>query len=132
MTIKVKKEITYKESNKLICEGNYLGYNFYIYFGFCPLAYIEIPLNHKYYYVDYDEISIYCHGGLTYSDDELGIDSSKNNSWFIGWDYGHINDYIKLPKSPIFIEKNSKDKKWTTDEILEEIKNVIEQLKSQE
>ena len=66
-----------------------------------------------------------CMVGLTYSEDYLtGI---KENSWFIGWDYGHFGDYmgyqVKLP-----VDFSMYDKKWTTEEIFEEVKDVINQI----
>ncbi len=63
------------------------------------------------------------HGGLTYSSDKLyiGINTVLDNSWFIGWDYAHLGDYVS------FIDCIG-DKKWTTNEMIEECKNVINQI----
>lgn len=119
-----KKEMIYKYTGKyeILFSGNYEGYNFYItsMAGRYPCAYIEVKehLNHCKIYNKID-----CHGRLTYLgnlDHILG----NNDRWFIGWDYGHCNDYIG--GSPFNFED---DKKWTTDEIYEEVKEVIKQLK---
>lgn len=64
-------------------------------------------------------------GGLTYSDNELmGI---KSENWFIGWDYAHCGDYYGYEETmPESIRTYGK--KWTTEEIIEECKNAIDQI----
>lgn len=122
------KQMEYSSERKreILFEGKYRDYQFYILnLGTHPTAYVEIPKENKLYEKDYDEIDIVVHGGLTYSEDYLtGI---KKNSWFIGWDYAHFGDYIyyqvKLP-----VDFSMYDKKWTTEEIFEEVKDVINQI----
>lgn len=87
-----------------------------------PCAYIGLQEGHPYYNIDYDDIPIDCHGGLTYgSNNHIAVAELRDNGYFIGWDYGHYGDYVTF--SPY-----SNDKMWTTEEIIDECFNVIEQL----
>lgn len=130
--MKKMKEMEYNKEIKreLLFQDNYKGYNFYILsLGMFPVAYIEIPESHKFYKKEYYEIYdiafIDVHGGLTYSEGTLMINKDKVlNGWFIGWDYGHAWDYISYDDDTFFINC----KKWSTSEIYEEAKNVIEQI----
>lgn len=127
------KEMEYGKERRieLLCKDKYKNYNYYVLnLGTHPTAYIEIPKENKLYRKSYDEIyeigcDIDVHGGLTYSDNELMGVKSKN--WFIGWDYAHIGDYCGyeeyMPESV-----RTYGKKWTTEEIIEECKNAIDQI----
>ena len=127
------REMVYKENwtpeNKAIYildEGVYKDYHYAIVsLGSHPCAYIELPKEHKYYGKGYDDIPIDCHGGLTYSSEGLlpsNHDCHRDGFW-IGWDYAHLGDYCGW-----FNVFDSTGKKWTTEEILQEVKEVIEQL----
>lgn len=109
-------------SKEIIDEGNFDGFNYAIInFGSHPGAYVQIPLNHPYFKKGYDEMDIEVHGGLTYSDSSHW---STNDGYWIGWDYAHSNDFMPLVPS-------LKDgKKWTTEEIFEDVKKVVNQLKT--
>lgn len=121
----------HEEKQELLYQGTYKAYNFYIknMYGDYPTAYIEIPKKSKLYglfYGDYAE-SIDVHGGITYSKRHLyiGDDIELKDSWFIGWDYAHAGDYISfLPFKG--------GKKWTTEEILEDVIKVCKKLKKYE
>ena len=82
-------------------------------------AYIEVPFLHKYYMLDYDDIPISCHGGLSFSDE-------FNDKWYIGWDYAHYGDYI--PDEEMLFDSNTYYHKWTPEEIELECYDVIDQL----
>ena len=127
------KEMEYGKERRieLLCKDKYKNYNYYVLnLGTHPTAYIEIPKENKLYRKSYNEIyeigcDIDVHGGLTYSDNELmGV---KSENWFIGWDYAHCGDYCGyeecMPKSI-----RTYGKKWTTEEIIEECKNAIDQI----
>lgn len=124
------KEMKYGKERiiELLCNDKYKTYNYYILnLGTHPTAYVEIPKGHKLFGINYMDIedSIDVHGGLTYSDNELmGI---KSENWFIGWDYAHCGDYCgyeeDMPESI-----RTYGKKWTTEEIIEECKNAIDQI----
>ena len=123
------KEMVYQSTRKkeILYEGTYKNYYFVIVsYGTHPCAYVEIPKNHAYYKKDYNELDIDCHCGLTYSDDLSHVIPNKDDSWFIGWDYAHAGDYMGF--DAMFKFDTSKDKKWTTKEIYEEVKSVIDQL----
>lgn len=103
---------------ELLHKGDYKGYNFYIYsYGTHPCAYVEIPKGHTLYGVHYDNINIPVHGGFTFSSDYLRHIYTGN--WFIGWDYHHAYDYDSFCHI---------GKMWTTEEIYEEVKEVIERI----
>ena len=125
------KEMKYQKDRKmeLLYTDKYKNYKYYILnLGTHPTAYIAIPKGHKLYGQDYDDIYDICdidvHGGLTYSSHNLlGIDSED---WFIGWDYAHCYDYSGYYDKNDFLNENTK--KWTTEEIIEECKSVIDQI----
>lgn len=110
----------------MLAEGIYKGFHYAIVsYGTHPCAYIEIPEKHDLYYVnDEDElIAIDCHGGITYVSTTGLIKPSNENhrdGHWIGWDYAHVCDYI--------FGICYCGKKWTTKEIFEDVKAVIEQL----
>ncbi len=130
--MKIKQmEYGKERRTELLCKDKYKNYNYYVLnLGTHPTAYIEISKEDKLYGKSYDEIyrmgcDIDVNGGLTYSDNELiGI---KSENWFIGWDYAHCNDYCgyeeDMPESI-----RTYGKKWTTEEIVEECKNAIDQI----
>lgn len=122
-----KKEMVYEYTGKheILFSGNYEGYNFYIISigGNHPCAYVEIKEHMDYHDLE-DEIE--CHWGLTYSG-SLNHILGNDNRWFIGWDYAHIGDYTYWS---LFNDEDSK--RWTTDEIYEEVKRVIKQLKEKQ
>lgn len=112
---------------ELLGTGEYKGYTFYMLsLGTHPTAYVETPKNHSVYKKEYFDIcEIDVHGGITYSESYLYLPNEKlENSWFIGWDYDHWDDYNSM--------LHHGGKKWTTEEIYEDVKNVIEQLKLME
>lgn len=124
-----KMEYQLNREIELLDSGKCMGYNYYILnLGTHPTAYVEIPKNHKFYMSIYDNIDIDVHGGLTYSEDYLVFDKEKiTNSWFIGWDYAHYGDFmgyeLNYPN-----EFRTGGKKWTTEEIQEEVYSVCKQL----
>ena len=126
------KQMQYQANNKieLLDSGTFKNYNYYILsLGTHPTAYVEIPKSNKIYEKDYSEIDLEVHGGLTYSRDFLWISKEKKlQGWFIGWDYAHYGDYagyeLMFPQE----FQISEEKKWTTEEILEEVKDVIRQI----
>ena len=128
------KEMVYTSEHKreVLDTGYFHGFFYYILnLGTHPTAYIRIPENHKYYQVDYDEVDVDVHGGLTYGKDYLHIENDvKIDGWFIGWDYGHAGDYMGYYADEIFnlaLYKDD-DKKWTTEEIAKEVRDVCYQL----
>ena len=131
------KEMNYvgTATKEILYEDDYLGYHFLIVsYGTHPCAYIEIPKTHRWYkknYTDEELENIECHGGLTYTDNlshVLGKEEA-NGRWFIGWDYAHLEDFQGYYKyDGVWGESQWKPKKWTTQEIFNEVKKVIEQI----
>jgi len=132
------KPMEYKgeRNSEILYEGEYNGFNFRILsLGTHPCAYVNLPKDHIYFKRNYEHMDIDCHCGLTFS--EIGICETipdKKNEWWIGWDYAHAGDYYgNIPeftklRNLLCEEKKSTNKKWTTEEIYGEVKNVIEQL----
>lgn len=54
-------------------------------------GYVGLPKTNKFYGVNFMDIPISCHGGLTYSENHL-IDQTDNDIWWIGFDTGHYGD----------------------------------------
>ena len=110
---------------EMLADGYYKGFHFYVLnLGTHPCAYIDVTetdLNGK----DYTDIDISCHGGLTYSEECLRTVDKKG--WFIGWDYAHYGDFAGYELNiPVYMRTG--DKRWTTSEIVEECKQVIDQI----
>ena len=86
-----------------------------------------IPEDHKLYFI-YDEFdpkieSVCCHGGITcisIGGILKGNGGNYREGHWIGWDYLHPGDY-EANMHPL-------GRKWTTKEILDDVKNVIKQL----
>ena len=74
-------------------EFDYKGYKcvvLFLHMGY-RCGYVSIPKQSKLYGKNYDDIDVYCHGGLTYSKDYLnGI--PEQDLWWIGFDCGHYGD----------------------------------------
>lgn len=118
------KEMVYcdKKKPEILDSGEYKGHKYVILsLGSYPTAYVENKIGVADYWDNIlDDIEV--HGGFTYFGnahwDENGIDKTD----YLGWDYAHLED---LCYNSLFSENG---KKWTTEEIFSEVKNVIEQL----
>ena len=134
--VKEMKYINRISKAELLARDTYKNYEYVVLsLGSHPCAYIILDADNKLYGKHYDiinsEYDIDCHGGLTYSEDKLTfliesddglVEDSINDKWVIGWDYGHYGDYVGY----LIVEDTGK--KWSTMEIIEECKNVINQL----
>lgn len=116
-----------KRTTIILDKGKYKGYEYFILsIGTHPTAYVRIPKGHKYYQKHYEDINIDCHGGLSFSENDFPFNPVVlEDIWLIGWDYAHSGDYI-FDRELISLSRDNK--KWTTKEILEEVKEIIEQL----
>ena len=102
-----------KEGTKIICRGEINGIDFKIKnLGSHPTAYVKMPERCIYNGCTYEEIPIIVHGGLTYSEEE-------QDGYWIGWDYAHCGDYTVL---------KYEGTKYTTDDILKDVEDVIYQV----
>lgn len=128
----IYREMKYYPYPRTIMLDSGLCYNYKYYImnlGTHPTAYVQIPFIHPYYGKSYEDIDIDVHGGLTYSEDYLNLENEKIiNCWFIGWDYAHYGDYSGYEE---LIPNGLKvgGKKWTTEEIREDVMKVCRQLK---
>lgn len=122
------KEMIYTPERKceILHKGEYKGYKFYILnLGTHPTAYVECKLENCNSYKDerLDDISV--HWGFTYYGSAKW--NKEDKAIYLGWDYAHYGDYsgyeVKFPED---ISWDSK--KWTTAEIFEDVKSVIEQI----
>lgn len=88
--------------------------------GSHPCGYVSVPKNHPFYGKRCLEIEDYIevHGGLTFS----GKLHSLDGLWF-GWDYAHAGDFT-------FPFTMTGDKRWSTQEIVDECLRAIEQFRS--
>jgi len=117
------KEMTYiaNRIKEILDKGAIDGFDYVIVsYGPHPCAYIRIPEGHPFYDKDYDDVALDVHGGLTYSGNLSHLDGVEPG-FYLGWDYAHIGDYVGY--------YDSNDKKWTTEEILEEVKGAIAQVR---
>ena len=69
-------------------------------------GYVALPKGHKYYQVDYDDIPVDVHGGLTYS-------QQMGDYWVVGFDTAHFSDTIE---------------KWPMEAVLAETQKLFDQL----
>lgn len=123
------KEMIYSATRlnppEMLADGEYKGFHFYVLnLGTHPCAYVDVTdsdLNGTHY----SDIDIECHRGLTYSREYLHTVDKKG--WFIGWDYAHSCDFSGYEfEMPIDIRTGGK--KWTTSEIVNECKQVIDKI----
>ena len=126
------KDMVYSDkmiAPKRIAEGTHKKLHYYVLtMGTHPCAYIDVSET-RLAGISYEHLSyIDCHGGLTYSSNELATVDKKG--WFIGWDYAHYNDYVGFLQE--FLDDAALQpyapKKWTTAEIVNECETVIEQI----
>lgn len=119
------KEIIYQSTRKqeIIEEGEYKGVKYAIINqGLFPTAYVENILNVD----DYaDELigGVDVHCGFNFCSVPYWKDDESTT--YLGWDYGHLGDYIGYYEDEI---PSFGDKKWTYEEILAEVHSIIEQL----
>ncbi|WP_417136675.1 hypothetical protein [Ruminococcus bromii] len=126
---------------EILAAGDYKNFKYYVVsVGTHPCAYVDVS-NTSLANKDYCENDIDCHGGLTYGRDYLSaLDTEKTNGkWYIGWDYAHYGDYMPnsyISMSGVHINMfgvyEEWEKRWTTEEIVAECKNVINQIVDKE
>lgn len=125
------KEMVYNSDPKRewLDHGEYKGYEYVIMsLGTHPTAYVGIPKAEADAFLqeDLEETDLIdVHGGITYQRDYV-LDEDKNeysnDKWWIGWDYAHLYDYMTSN------DYGQNRKQWTTEEILEDVKSVVEQV----
>lgn len=136
------KPMVYQEDGKreVLAHGeDPRGYGYVILnLGTHPTAYVSLPKDDPYYEKGHTEtseaISRCVHGGLTYSNYDVRGDESYSppNGWWLGWDYGHCDDYhgYYTGDSEENVWLRAHTKKWTTREIYDEVMAFIDKLDS--
>ena len=132
------KKIKYNtEYPRVFEKGTYRGYTYYITEGgIAPCAYVVLPRklggkDHPFYKKSVFELPfIPVHGGITYNRTEFRYDDVGEDSFVIGWDYGHGLDYTEYKKELVKSYKamGLELKKYTYKDIIFDIKICIKYL----
>lgn len=135
------KEMVYQKDRCdgfVLADGVYKDHRYIVKsFGTHPTAYVQLNDNDPIYIgplrhanddqeeLTYDDFLIECHGGLTYYADQLYVGNHDilPGHW-VGWDYAHCEDYYGYDYDNPYYHT----KKWTTKEMVDECKNVIDQV----
>lgn len=128
------KEMEYLKRDKMVgkygiyydilAEGDFLDAHYAIIsYGTHPCAYIFYEKGHPLFGTPYEEMEdLEVHGGFTFSEKGKFLPDGKRlhrDCWCLGWDYAHYDDYF--PDLEL-------GKKWTTAEILYEVKDTINKI----
>ena len=76
-------------------------------------GYVAIPKGHKYYGVDYDDIDVDVHGGLTHSalvvgDENYDVFKDYVGYWVVGFDTCHAGDNLINCSKEFVIEESKR------------------------
>lgn len=94
--------------------------------GAHPCAYVGVSKDHPFFNKEYDSCNIDVHGGLTFADSDFLFNPIMiEDIWWLGWDYAHAGDHYHYESKSIPLDTG---KKWTTEEIKQEVFDVIKQL----
>lgn len=113
---------SYETGFEILEENDYRGFHYKVISRKAwPCAYVMIPKDHPFFEKHYDEVSemadIDVHGGFTFSN---YMDDGDVPGWYLGWDYAHNGDY-----NPLAFYGG---KRWTTAEMVEHCKRVVDGL----
>ena len=119
------REILEKEGNEKILEID--GYDCKIlrvgmeYSGHL-CGYVKIPETHRIYNLDYDDIDVNVHGGLTYA-------SEKKDGYWIGFDCAHYHDVVPCVVGSFldldrFNEGTYKDMQYVEKELIRLVRQI--------
>lgn len=114
------KEMQYTTDNTphVLAKGVYRNIEFFVLsMGTHPNVYLNVSKT-KFDGMDYDNIPLSVHGGLTFS----GTPTMCLYGHWIGWDYAHYGDYS--PYSSVMAD----GKKWTTKELIADAILAIDEL----
>lgn len=90
-------------------------------------GYVQVPDNHPFYGLDYEDIDVNIHGGLTYAEEGwIGFDTAHA---FDIWTDEELSKYGGINTHEPFIEdKNPHVVIWTFDALEEETKKLARQV----
>lgn len=120
--------------------------------GGWPCSYIKMPEDIYQHHVKsttncggfyYDDIDVCVHGGVTFGEyckliirsdydhyDQFEVDERMPEGYWLGWDYAHAGDYCYRGLSnPVFRFDPSVEKKYTTEELIEEAHEALKELR---
>lgn len=110
---------------KWLAHGSYRGVEFVVMsLGTHPTAYIGPESSFR----GFDPDDLCCHGGCTYESPDIKKENGElysNGKYWYGWDYAHLGDYYGGYDELL---SSSRSKKWTTEEIIEDIIVCIDSL----
>jgi hypothetical protein len=86
-------------------------------------GYVFLDRNHKYYGINYNDLDIDVHGGLTFSEQE-------GKYWKIGFDCAHGGDYVPYSNPKYRSNRINVEEYRNVEYVRTEIKNIINQMKS--
>lgn len=114
------------EKKEVLAEGDYNGRHYCI--VWCkthPTAYVEFK-DEK--IIDcVENLDAPCHGGITYNGSAYW--NKDDHRKYIGWDYAHYEDYVcSYIEYPEWLGEDNNLKKWTIEEVFEEVKKTIDYL----
>jgi hypothetical protein len=93
--------------------------------GPCSLCgYIGVRKGNPIYGLDYDDVDIDCHGGLTFAKEGDG-EKWPTGYWWYGWDYAHYGD-AAFYEDAIGYDEIA----WTVNDVMAEFPAVIEQFRN--
>lgn len=100
-------------------------------------GYVGLDKEHSFYKVEYSELyHLRVHGSLTFSDFRTSKNPEFNNKWWLGFDCGHLTDYVPYPlgrnNSDIGLAKSisgNPNNYRNVEYVKKEIKKLIQQLK---
>lgn len=134
--INFKTEFEYRKFDEpsrkrhFVAAGTSYGFDYYVVNqgGSHPCAYVVLHKGHVFNGVEYDDIPVKCHGGLTYGSSSLEGVKLEDGEYVIGWDYAHWGDFI-AGMDAVDSDKQVPPNKWTTEEIVNEVIEVCRQLR---
>lgn len=128
------KEMVYKCERKIeiLEQGTLDGIDFVIIsYGTHPCAYVKLPEGHKFASVSYYmSIDLDVHGGVTFAR-EMSSTSKMgkflSDGYWLGWDYDHCDDYSGMD---LMFDSGLRTggKKWTTEEIYEDVVKAVNKI----
>lgn len=86
--------------------------------GYSLCGYAKVPTGHPCENLDYDDVDVKVHGGLTFRCKAIG-----GGTWF-GFDTGHADDWLQMPA----IIGDIPGRIWAVDDVAEETNRLAAQL----
>lgn len=91
-------------------------------------GYIGVNKDNPLFQKGYDDLTIRCHGGLTFAD--MGGDGFRPEGfWYFGWDYAHYGDVAFYDLASGYFGDEERD--WSPQDVMFEFPEVISQFVSQ-